>query len=153
MTYTDYNKVAAQLGGTTLTYTSTPSITDVNEWISEAEAEINERTGFTYSQVTFTDQIYDWEHNDEILRYEDTALRYDGSKLYTRESGRVVKNDKGKAIYYEGWIEDITDVVKSRKREIEHFKNIDFLSETALLFVDLSDDVIFINTLLKVCRS
>ena len=68
MSYTDYKKVSSQLGGTTLTHTSTPNIADVNEWISEAEAEINERTGFIYSQVTFTDNIYDWEGNDDILR-------------------------------------------------------------------------------------
>ena len=69
MSYTDINKISAQLGGTTIGASSTPSSDDVTTWISEGESEINERTGFIYSQVTFADAIYDWEGNDDILRF------------------------------------------------------------------------------------
>jgi hypothetical protein len=68
MSYTDINKVKAQLGGQEITYTSVPSIGDVTEWISEASGEVDSRTGLSFGSEAFSDEIYDWEGNDDILR-------------------------------------------------------------------------------------
>ncbi|NOZ45334.1 MAG: response regulator, partial [Chlorobi bacterium] len=75
-----------------------------------------------------------------IYGFESYIYRTNGKKVYTRESARVVKDKKGRVLYYEGWMEDITDQYESRKREIEGLKNIQFLSETSLQFAELKED-------------
>lgn len=69
MSYTTNSKVSSQLGGITIDANSVPSSDDITGWITEAEAEIDSRTGMSYSQSAFTDKIYDWEGNDNILRF------------------------------------------------------------------------------------
>ena len=48
-----------------------PNLDTVNEWITQAESEIDMRTGNSYSQTSVTDKVFDWEGFDNILRTED----------------------------------------------------------------------------------
>lgn len=49
------------------------------------------------------------ERDGEIIGLESKWTKQDGSTLYVRESARVVRDDEGTILYYEGTIEDITD--------------------------------------------
>ena len=73
MAYTDINKVSAQLGGITISSSSTPSSSDFLTWIDEADSEINLRTGNLYSSTLVSSEEYDWDNDgDYILRLDNT---------------------------------------------------------------------------------
>lgn len=68
MVYTTEELVKAELGGFTLGTTTTPSSDDVSSWIVQAKAEIDARTGDTFEPTVFTQEVYDWGSEDNILR-------------------------------------------------------------------------------------
>lgn len=74
MAYTTITKVAAQVGGITIDGSSTPSTTDVDVWIAEAEDEINTRTGLNFNTFTVTNELYDWKNLDNILRLKSFPI-------------------------------------------------------------------------------
>lgn len=46
---------------------------------------------------------------DVVRSYEGEIYRKDGSRIWTRENVRCVREESGEIIYYEGTVEDITD--------------------------------------------
>jgi PAS domain S-box-containing protein len=50
-----------------------------------------------------------------VLGFETQWRRYDGTTIWVRENSRVVRDEKGQVLYYEGAVEDITE----RKRAEE----------------------------------
>lgn len=54
----------------------------------------------------FIDQI---EEHGEIRGFESKWFRKDGSVLNVRENARVIRDETGKTLYYEGTVEDITE--------------------------------------------
>ncbi len=49
------------------------------------------------------------EADGQIIGLESAWKRRDGSTLWVRESARVVRDETGKTLFYEGTVEDITD--------------------------------------------
>lgn len=85
-TYTDASDVSDELQGYAIDSTSTPSSTVVEGWITEAEAEINDRTHNVYTSTTVSSEIYDWDNvGDGIFRLSYspiisvTTLEYNSS--------------------------------------------------------------------------
>ncbi len=72
-----------------------------------------------YSRKEFRAQI---EKEGEIHGLECVWRTRDGTFIYIRENSKVVKNEKGLTLYYEGTIEDI-----SERKKLEQIKN-DFIS-------------------------
>jgi PAS domain S-box-containing protein len=60
----------------------------------------------SYNRENFKKQI---EAEGEIKGWEDKWKKQDGSELYVRESARAVYDDKGKILYYEGTVEDVSE--------------------------------------------
>lgn len=48
------------------------------------------------------------EANGSVREFEAQAYRKDGSIIWTSESARVVRDETGRPMYYEGFVEDIT---------------------------------------------
>jgi PAS domain S-box-containing protein len=67
-----------------------------------------EEEGFgpEYDRRRFKEQL---ERAGETRGLEAGWVRHDGSVLFVRENARVVRDQEGKALYYEGTVEDITD--------------------------------------------
>ena len=61
------------------------------------------------------------EKQGEVHGLESSWKRKDGSTVYVRESAKVVRGSSGKALYYEGTVEDISErhAVESALRESE----------------------------------
>jgi len=49
------------------------------------------------------------EQNDVVSGFEAVWIKKDGEEIFVRESARVVRNEEGKLLYYEGVVEDITN--------------------------------------------
>jgi PAS domain S-box-containing protein len=58
-----------------------------------------------YPRSAFKDQI---EKKGMVAGLESAWTKADGTVLHVRESARAIRNDDGKALYYEGTVEDIT---------------------------------------------
>ena len=67
-----------------------------------------EREGYAlgYSREDFRKKL---EEEGQIAGLETAWVREDGNILYIRESARVVRDSKGKVLFYEGTVEDITE--------------------------------------------
>lgn len=53
--------------------------------------------------------IRELDDNGTISNHEAQVFKRDGSKIWINESARVVRDDQGNILYYEGSIEDITE--------------------------------------------
>jgi len=76
-----------------------------------------EKNGFEigYSRQDFKQEI---EEKGQVIGLEAAWKKNDGSILFIRESSRVIRDQEGKPLYYEGTIEDITE----RKKDEELIK-------------------------------
>jgi len=61
MTYTTVELVSASLKGLSITADTTPSSSQVSEWISEASSQIDVIFGKTFSSTTITDEYIDYD--------------------------------------------------------------------------------------------
>jgi len=64
MVYTTPSEVSAELGGFSLTASSTPTSTQVESWISDAESEVNELTGRVWESTAITSTSYEYQDYD-----------------------------------------------------------------------------------------
>ncbi|MCF7802304.1 MAG: PAS domain S-box protein, partial [Candidatus Marinimicrobia bacterium] len=75
----------------------------------EELAEVDlEQEGFSpsYPRAEF---IRKMEAEGSVLGMESEWIRRDGTTIFIRESARVVRDESGKTLYYDGSVEDITD--------------------------------------------
>ncbi|MFH1525743.1 MAG: PAS domain S-box protein [Bacteroidota bacterium] len=86
------------------------------------------------------------EREGTVYGIESAWKRSDGKKIFVRESARVVKDDNGKVLFYEGTVEDITDrkIAEEALYESEERLRTTISSMDDLLFV-LDKNGIFIN--------
>ena len=74
-----------------------------------------------YARSAFKQRI---ESAGLVIGLESAWIRKDGTTLFVRESARVVRDETGNTLYYEGAVEDITerkqveDEIKQRNREL-----------------------------------
>ncbi len=85
------------------------------EELSERNLAMN---GFQapYNRKMFIDRI---EKEGVIKGIESAWKRKDGSVIYVRESARAVKDARGNTLYYDGTVEDITELNKIHNELIE----------------------------------
>ncbi|MEY3827454.1 MAG: hypothetical protein RLZZ148_2273, partial [Cyanobacteriota bacterium] len=55
------------------------------------------------------------EKDNKINNFESQVYRRDGGIIWIAEHARVVKDEQGKVLYYEGFVEDITARKDSEK--------------------------------------
>jgi PAS domain S-box-containing protein len=79
-----------------------------------------EDSGFEpqYDRTAFKEQI---ERIGQVVGLESSWLRQDGKTVYIRESARVMRDDMGNILHYEGTVEDITER-KEAENALRHEK-------------------------------
>lgn len=76
MVYTTPSEVSAELGGFSLTASTTPTSTQVESWITDAEKEVNELTGRVWESTAIADPDYEYHDYDGegIIRLNNTPV-------------------------------------------------------------------------------
>jgi PAS domain S-box-containing protein len=69
------------------------------------------------------------EKTGELRGLESVWKRLDGSSLHVRENARAVRDAKGKTLYYEGTVEDVTERIEAQERLSESEQRYRFLVE------------------------
>lgn len=92
-------------------------ITNLNNIGQQLYVELNKRQEF--SELI--------ELRGRVTNFESQVYRHDGSIIWITENARAVKNDSGNLIYYEGTVEDITEL-KNRNQLIEYQATHDILT-------------------------
>ncbi len=82
------------------------------------------------------------EEQKRIAGLESAWIRTDGTTLYVRESARVIRDENGNILYYEGTVEDITDR-KKIEQEVEHTAR--FPSENPYPVLRISNDSVVLH--------
>jgi len=77
------------------------------------------------------------EHKGVVRGFESQFRRHDGTIFWVRDSARAVRDSEGRILYYEGAVEDITESKKTEEKEKQYFRDLAFLSKTAMEFVEL----------------
>ncbi|MBI4548214.1 MAG: PAS domain S-box protein [Ignavibacteriae bacterium] len=79
-----------------------------------------------------------------IHGFQSQLYRKDGGIIWVSESLRAVRDSNGEIIYYEGMLEDITELtlIKERDRELAELLNI---TPDAVIVQDMQDRVVFWN--------
>jgi len=77
------------------------------------------------------------EHKGVVRGFESQFRRHDGTVFWVRDSARAVRDSEGRILYYEGAVEDITESKKTEEKEKQYFRDLAFLSKTAMEFVEL----------------
>ncbi len=76
-------------------------------------------------------QLELYQERDGIIRgYESQWKRYDGKLIWTRNSGRAVRDSDGNIIYYEGAVEDITEQ-KNLEEQIQRVQRLEAVGKLA----------------------
>lgn len=71
-----------------------------------------------------------FENSDRVVGYETSWKKKDGSIIYIRENSRAIKDEKGKILFFEGTVEDITDRVESQKKLQETQEQLNLILNT-----------------------
>ncbi len=88
------------------------------------------------------------ESEGKIIGQESVWVRQDGSTLYVRESARLVRDDVGNILYYEGTMEDITErklAEEALRESEERYRTIFELSPEAVVYLDTRGTVLAAN--------
>lgn len=116
MAYTDTTKVAALLGGVSITASTVPSTTDVNQWIAEIDSQIELIYGKVYASTAFSSVIVDYDGSGSLrlpfapvisissLEYESNGLGSDSANWVSLTEGRnddyILYNDDGEIMFF-----------------------------------------------------
>ncbi len=81
-----------------------------------------------YSRQAFKDKI---ERDGRVVGLESVWLRKDGKSICVRENARVVRDNSGQILYYEGTIEDISESKRLATRLAESERQLRHLVESS----------------------
>jgi PAS domain S-box-containing protein len=114
---------------------------------AELAARNLEDEGFEpgYSRRDFCEQL---EREGESRGLEAAWTKRDGSVIFVRESARVVRDESGKAQYYDGIVEDITERKRTEEELLFKTALLEAQAETTLdgiLVVDKTGSVLLAN--------
>ncbi|MBI5394012.1 MAG: PAS domain S-box protein [Verrucomicrobia bacterium] len=87
---------------------------------------------------------HELEERGEVRGYENQARRKDGSVMWVSTSARVTRDPQGRVLYYEGFVEDITE----RKRvEQEHVRLVTAMEQAAeaVMITDVQGTIQYVN--------
>jgi PAS domain S-box-containing protein len=112
-----------------------------------AEQNLEEVTGhLQYPRSAFKKRL---EKEGRVVGFESAWIRRDGSTLHTLENARIVRDSRGKVLYYEGTLEDISERarVEAALRESENrYKTLVESAGESIAVVDEQGVFLFMNT-------
>ena len=83
-----------------------------------------------YPRQAFKERM---EREGEVMAFESSWLRKDGTVLGVRESARAVRDRNGKTLYYEGTIEDVTEQRRLEEERRRLVAAVEQASETIVI--------------------
>ena len=84
------------------------------------------------------------ERNGEVIAFESAWLRKDGQVVEVRENARAVRAPSGGTLYYEGTVEDVTEVKRAERERTRLVAAIEQASET-ILITDTDGRIEYVN--------
>ncbi len=72
----------------------------------------NTRVGPTYDRKEFCDRL---DRDGMVVGLESTWIRKDGAGIQVRESASAVRDHRGKVLYYDGTLEDVTNQKRAQE--------------------------------------
>ncbi len=101
-----------------------------------------QRDGFTpsHSRVRFIENI---EKNGEVKALEYVWKRNDGTTIIVRESARAIRNDQGKTLYYDGIVEDISELKRAETKMDAALEALRKSEEQYRALVENASDIVF----------
>ncbi len=97
------------------------------EELFERNLEKEEFYTETYPRKVFKEML---EKEGEVKNFETTWIRKDGNKIHIRENAKVIKDENGNTLYYEGTAEDITEFKYAQRKLRESEKLFNTLAES-----------------------
>jgi PAS domain S-box-containing protein len=88
------------------------------------------------------------EQEGVVRDFEERIRRYDGEIVWLSDTARVVKDEYGQVLYYEGSLEDITErkkVEEELRRQKDYFEALFLNSPVAIVTADLDTKVVSWN--------
>ena len=115
-----------------------------------AQRNLN-RSGYSpgYNRSKFLEKI---EREGQIIGWESSWQRRDGTDIFIRESARAVRDDYGNTMCYEGTVEDITDRKEAEEALRESEKRYMLAQEAGKVGIwdwDLKTNDIYVDPCLK----
>ncbi len=83
-----------------------------------------------YDRKSFQERV---ERDGSVRDLDSAWTRKDGSTLFVRESARAVCGPAGRVLYYDGTVEDVTELVTAKAREKGHLRLMTMAGEIARL--------------------
>jgi PAS domain S-box-containing protein len=114
------------------------------EELAERNLE-NEDYGQNYSRSDFKRQI---EQKGGVRGLEVSLIKKDGSLIFVRENGRVVRDRSGIFLYYEGTIEDNTEIHQSQMQNLRLVAAVENAAEIVILS-DREGQIQYVNPAFK----
>ncbi len=109
---------------------------DTFEEFSKINLE-NFALGPIYDRKAFKERL---EKENEIIGLEGVWTRRDGTTIYVRESARLIRDELGQVLYYDGTVEDITESMQAKQeltRSEERYRSLfEFARDTILIIKD-----------------
>ncbi|MHA1978227.1 MAG: PAS domain S-box protein [Candidatus Hodarchaeales archaeon] len=99
----------------------------------------------SYPRAEFRKQL---EKEGTIKGLEASWQKKDGSFIYVRENAKIVRDELGNALYYEGSVEDISDKKEAEeelRQSEKRFKDLVDMSPDAIALADLEGNIIVVN--------
>ncbi len=122
-----------------------PALVHMLEYSSFEElSQLNlEKEGFEpeYPRSAFKERI---ERDGQIVGLESAWIRRDGTTLFVRENARVVLDDVGNVLYYEGTIEDITERKKAEE-ELMRLSTAVRMTSDSIVITDIDMVILDVN--------
>ena len=129
----DFNFAAAQMFGFP-SREAALSVDQTSEWYIDPQDQLRWRSAM--------------EKEGVIRDFPVRMRRFDGGVIWVNDSARVVRDDDGRALYYEGSLEDITERKKFEEeiqRQKEYFEALFINNPVAVITADLNATVVSWN--------
>lgn len=88
------------------------------------------------------------EKNEEVKGLESKWICKDGRTIFVRENAKVIRDSKGKTIYFDGVVEDITEQKKAEKdlqESEERYRTLARISPVGIFRTDLNGSTTYVN--------
>jgi len=120
-----------------------------NSFEELAEIDIEEK-GYGESNITRKQFKETIEKDGQVIGFEATWVCKDGRDVFIRENSRAIKDEKGNTLFYEGSVEDISEIKKAQeaiRKEAQHTRTLVQTAASLNATLDL-DEVL--NTICEV---